>query len=112
MVPYQKFHQGSVVGVEPHAARDRTHQTRADLRMAAAKSLADVVKHEAEIEQLDFIGFASELGEKRQRVFVRAGLEHFNFFDQFQGVLVDRVNVVGVMQDHAKQSAELRDEGS
>ena len=75
--------------------------------MSAAESLADIVKHQAEIKQLDFLGFARQLGEQRQALGVFAGFKPFDLLDQLQGMLIHRVNVISVMQHHAKQPAEL-----
>ena len=51
--------------------------------MATAESLADVVKHQPKIEELDFIRLASELGEQGQALSVVPGLEPLDLLDQF-----------------------------
>ena len=58
VVAHEKLHQRAVVGVKTHAPGDGAHHARADLRMTAAETLADIVKHHAEIKQLDLFGFA------------------------------------------------------
>ncbi len=63
MMAHEKLDQGAVVGVETHALGDGPDHFRADLRMAAAETLADVVKHHAQIKQLDLLGFPGDLGE-------------------------------------------------
>ena len=84
MVAHEKLDQGAIVGVQTHAARDGVHHARADLRMTAAETLADIVKHQAKIKQLDLLGFARQLGEQRQALGVIAGFQPFDLFDQSQ----------------------------
>src|SRR5919108_403940 len=80
--------------------------------MAAAEPLADVVKHESQIEQLAFLRLARQLGEKRQRFLVFARFQALDLFDQSQGMLVDGINMIGVVENHAKQPAKLRNKGT
>src|SRR5215510_6759078 len=77
--------------------------------MSTAEPFADVVKHQPEVQQLDFVGVAGQLGEKRQLLFVFSGLKAFYLLDQFKRMLVHGVDMIGVMEDHTKQPAEFRD---
>ena len=67
--------RGAVVGVEAHAAGDRPHHVGADFGMAAAEALADIVKHQAQIKQLDLFRLAGELSQQGQAFGVVAGAQ-------------------------------------
>ena len=109
-MPHEKFNQRAVVVIQAHASRDRLDHIRADFGMAPAKTLADVVKHQAEIEQLDGLQFARKLRQQRRAFGVFTGPQPLDFLDQAQRMLIDGVNVIGVVQHHAQQPAEFRNE--
>src|SRR5215475_617790 len=77
--------------------------------MSPTEPLADIVKHQPEIEQLDLVSIAGQLGEQRQPLFVFSRLKPLDLLDQLKRMLIDGVNMVGIMEHHTKQPAEFGD---
>ena len=84
--------------------------TRAALVVVSAVALAEIVEHHREEQQLGPIALAHDLGQQRTVLLVRALADSLELADADERVLVDRVDVVEIVLDHAEQASELRNQ--
>ena len=111
MVADQELAGRSLVLVEPEPCGDVAHHAGAPARVVVAVSLADVVEHHAEKEELRALDLAHHLGQVRHGLRELARPQAFELAHAHQRVVVDGVDVERVVRDQAVEVAELRDHG-